>query len=490
MQSVQMTAGELIKTIRRKEISSHELVEIYVDRIKQYDPQIKSYLTLTEDTARKEGLIADENLSGGNEKFLGIPIAVKDNICTEGIRTTCASLMLDDFVPPYDATVIKKIKKAGLPILGKTNLDEFAMGSSTENSGMQITANPWDQSRVPGGSSGGSAAAVVAGLAPWALGTDTGGSIRQPASFCGVVGMKPSYGRVSRYGLVAYASSLDQIGVITRDVKDCALLLDIISGHDSMDSTSLLDEELSCSKDLKPVLTGLKVGMPVEYFQKGLDPTVRTRIEEAALKMQEAGAVVKEVSLPHTEYALASYYIIASAEAGSNLARYDGVRYGYCHSEANIWNMFKKTRQKGFGREVKRRIMLGTYALSAGYYDAYYLKASKVRTLIAQDFTRAFSDCDVLLTPTSPTVAFKIGEKIADPLVMYLSDVYTIPVNLAGLPAVNIPCGFNEEGLPIGLQLIGPYLKERQLLQAALGFEEVIGPLGRKIPELNREPKA
>ncbi|MEE9585158.1 MAG: Asp-tRNA(Asn)/Glu-tRNA(Gln) amidotransferase subunit GatA, partial [Candidatus Brocadiales bacterium] len=417
----------------------------------------------------------DTRVKGGERPGLlaGVPTAVKDNICTRGLRTTCASKILGNFVPPYDAHVTERLKAEGAVIVGKTNLDEFAMGSSTENSGFKPTRNPWDADRSPGGSSGGSAAAVAAGMAYMALGSDTGGSVRQPASFCGVVGMKPTYGRVSRYGLVAFGSSLDQIGPITRDVRDAALLLQVIAGHDERDSTCAKMPVPDYVSTLEDRIDGVRIGVPKEYFAEGLNDEVRQAVEGAIETYKSLGASVVEISLPHTPYAVAVYYIIATAEASSNLARYDGVRYGYRTAASDgIISMYSRSRAEGFGSEVKRRIMLGTYALSSGYYEAYYLKASKVRNLIRQDFLSAFEDVDVILGPTSPTPAFRIGERIENPLEMYLSDVFTIPANLAGIPGISIPCGFTLENLPIGMQLMGRHFDELTLLKVARAFEK------------------
>jgi aspartyl-tRNA(Asn)/glutamyl-tRNA(Gln) amidotransferase subunit A len=402
----------------------------------------------------------------------GIPIAVKDNICTKGIRTTCSSKILSNFIPPYDATVIKKLKEANLIIIGKTNMDEFAMGASTETSYFGPTFNPWNLEMIPGGSSGGSAASVAADETILALGSDTGGSIRQPAALCGVVGMKPTYGAVSRFGLIAFASSLDQIGPITKDVTDCAFLLNLICGFDPYDSTSINYEYPDFTKFLIDDLKGIKVGLPREYFVESIDKEVADSVLNAVKVLEDTGAQIIDVSLPHTEYAVAVYYIIATAEASSNLARYDGVQYGHRSQDfEDLIDMYKKTRHEGFGQEVKRRIMLGTYALSAGYYDAYYLKAQKVRTLIKEDFEKAFKSCDVIVTPTYPSCAFKIGERIDDPLKLYISDILTIPANLAGIPGISIRCGFND-GLPIGLQILGPVLKEERLIRVAYTFEQ------------------
>jgi len=462
----------------RGEITSLELTQAVWDHIVEIDNEIKAYLTLTPEAALErarevDALLAAKRRDGQEPSpLLGVPMAVKDVICTEGIETTCGSKILEGFIPPYSATVVERLTEAGAIILGKTNTDEFAMGSSTENSGFFTTHNPWDTSRVPGGSSGGSAAAVASEEAIFALGTDTGGSVRQPASLCGVVGLKPTYGRVSRYGLIAFASSLDQIGPLTRDVTDCALVLGVIAGHDPRDSTSLDLPIPNYREALRPDIEGLRIGVPEEYFVEGVEPQVAEVVRAAIDLIADLGAEMVEVSLPHTEYALPTYYLIAPAEASANLARYDGVRYGLSCSEANdIWEDYRRTREIGFGPEVKRRIMLGAYALSAGYYDAYYLKAQKVRTLIKEDFDQAFSKCDVLVGPTSPTVAFKIGERVEDPLQMYLSDIFTLSQPLAGIPGISIPCGF-AGGLPVGLQIIGPALGEETVLRVAYAYEQ------------------
>ncbi len=470
--------------LRRGEVSSEELTRHFLNRITELDPKVKAYITITEEEALSQAREADQALKAGEEKpLLGVPLAIKDNICTKGIRTTCASKILENFVPIYDATVIERLRAAGAVILGKTNLDEFAMGSSTENSAFFPTHNPWDLSRVPGGSSGGSAAAVAAGLCAGSLGSDTGGSIRQPASFCGVVGLKPTYGRVSRYGLVAFASSLDQIGPLTRTVADTALLLKVIAGPDPKDSTCAPQEVQDYEKALEQDLKGLKVGVPKEYFGEGLAEEVKEAVEKALEVMKGLGLEVKEVSLPHSPYAIAAYYIIAPAEASSNLARYDGVKYGFRAEGKDLIDMYKKTRSQGFGPEVKRRIMIGTYALSAGYYDAYYKKASQVRTLIAQDFAKAFEQVDFVIGPVAPSPAFKIGERTDDPLKMYLSDIYTISVNLAGIVGLSLPCAFSEEGLPIGLQIMGPHFSEERVLALGHQFEKEVGLTDRH-PEL------
>lgn len=457
-----------------KEITSVELTQDVLSRIDEVEGDVEAYLTVTREEALKQAEAVDKKIAAGEEiSFLeGIPGAIKDNICTKGVKTTCASKILEHFVPPYDATVMTKIKAENPVILGKVNMDEFAMGGSTENSAYHVTHNPWNLDCVPGGSSGGSAAAVAAGTAIWALGSDTGGSIRQPASFCGVVGMKPTYGRVSRYGLVAYASSLDQIGPLTRDVTDCANLFNIIAGHDEMDSTSSAAAVPDYTKSLVEDVKGLKIGLPKEYFVEGMDPEVEQAVRTAIKKYEELGAEVVEISLPHTEYAISTYYLIAPAEAATNLERYDGVSYGERVDGEDLVQMMTNTRDEKFGEEVKRRIMIGNYALSAGYYDAYYLKALKVRTLVQQDYTEAFKKVDVIMAPTAPTPAFKIGEMIADPLQMYLQDVCTVPLNLAGLPGISIPCGKSSKGLPIGLQIIGKPLAEETLIRTAYTYEQ------------------
>ncbi len=478
-----LSLNEQLENLRQGKVSSVELTKALLDYIEKKDPQVKAFLKITREEALSQAQEADKLRQKGEDKpLLGVPIAIKDNICTRGITTTCASKMLENFVPPFDATVITKLKEAGAVILGKTNLDEFAMGSSTENSAFFPTHNPWDLERVPGGSSGGSAAAVAAGFCAAALGSDTGGSIRQPASFCGVVGLKPTYGRVSRYGLVAFASSLDQIGPLTRSVKDAALILQVIAGKDEKDSTSVPEEVPDYLKDLDMDISGATIGLPEEYFSEGLSEEVKTRIEEAVKIFEEMGLKVKKIKLPHTPYAVAAYYIIAPAEASSNLARYDGVKYGLRVEGKDLIDMYKKTRSQGFGPEVKRRIMIGTYALSAGYYDAYYKKASQVRTLIARDFAEAFKEVDFIIGPASPTPAFKIGERVSDPLAMYLSDIYTISVNLAGIVGLTIPCGFTDKGLPVGLQIMGPHFSESKVLALGHKFEEKTG-FTEKYPE-------
>ncbi|MEY3866238.1 MAG: hypothetical protein RLZZ338_129 [Cyanobacteriota bacterium] len=469
---------ELHQQLIKKERTAVEIAQEALDHISQLEPKLKSFLTVTPEKALQQAREVDAKIAQGEEigPLAGIPIAIKDNMCTEGIRTTCGSRILENFIPPYESTVTTKLADAGAVLVGKTNMDEFAMGSSTENSAYQLTRNPWDLERVPGGSSGGSAAAVAAGECVVALGSDTGGSIRQPASFCGVIGLKPTYGLVSRYGLVAYASSLDQIGPFGRSVEDTAILLSAIAGYDPKDSTSLNVPIPDYAKSLKPNLKArgqLRIGVIKETFGEGLDPTVEAAVTTAVELLQELGAEISVVSCPRFRYGLPTYYIIAPSEASANLARYDGVKYGFRSEDAdNLLEMYGKTRAQGFGTEVKRRIMVGTYALSAGYYDAYYLKAQKVRTLIKEDFDRAFAQVDVLVCPTAPTTAFKAGEKTEDPLSMYLGDLMTIPVNLAGLPGMSIPCGYDEKGLPIGLQLIGRVLQESRLLEVAYAYEQ------------------
>jgi aspartyl-tRNA(Asn)/glutamyl-tRNA(Gln) amidotransferase subunit A len=473
---IDRTAAELLALLARGEVTSEALTNQFLQAIRSRDQQVKAFLFVDEVGALAQARAIDANRKRGERlgALAGLPVAVKDVLCAAGQPTTCGSRILQNFKPPYDATVIARLKQADAVILGKTNMDEFAMGSSTENSAYQVTRNPWDLEHVPGGSSGGSAAAVAAGEAPLALGSDTGGSIRQPASFCGVVGLKPTYGRVSRYGLVAYASSLDQVGPLARDVTDTALLLELISGHDPLDSTSVYRDVPAYREALDQPVKPLTIGVAREHFGEGLDPEVEQAVRSALDVYRQLGATVKEVSLPHSRYAIAAYYLVATAEASSNLARYDGVHYGYrAKNYANLIDMYCKTRGKGFGDEVKRRIMLGTYALSAGYKEAYYVKALQVRRLIKDDFDRAFAECDVLMGPTAPTPAFKIGEKTQDPLAMYLSDIYTISCNLAGLPGVSIPCGFTRAGLPVGLQILAPPFDEEKLLRVAQMHERV-----------------
>jgi len=460
----QLTAHELLDLIKSGKASAKESYDDVIARIKAIDPKVKAYV---------HPALQVPDFNGA----MPVPIAIKDNLCTKGEEITCASRILKGFHSPYDASVIERLRKSGGTILGIVNMDEFAFGSSCETSYYGPTYNPWNLECVPGGSSGGSAAAVAADEATWALGSDTGGSIRQPASFCGIVGLKPTYGRVSRYGLIAFASSLDQIGPLTKDVRDCAMLMNIIAGYDNRDSTSVNEPAPDYTKALVNDVRGLKIGIPKEAFVEGLDSQVRQSVEEAINLLKKMGAIIKEVTLPHTPYAVATYYIVATAEASSNLARFDGVRFGLRATPSKVRknalvDMYEETRAKGFGDEAKRRIMLGTYALSSGYYDAYYLRGQKVRTLIKNDLDEVFKDCDVIMTPTSPTVAFKVGEKLSDPLSMYLSDIYTIPANLAGIPAISIPCGFSKSGLPIGFQLMGKAFDEEMLLRVSYTYEQ------------------
>jgi aspartyl-tRNA(Asn)/glutamyl-tRNA(Gln) amidotransferase subunit A len=474
MITTRLTIHEAHGLLKGKKLSSTELTKACLKRIKEVEPRLKALVSVTGELALKQAERADQRIAAGDiNPLTGIPVVLKDVLCTRGVRTTCSSKMLENFVPPYDATVVEKLNNCGAVTLGKANMDEFAMGSSTEHSAFFPTHNPWDLDRVPGGSSGGSAVAVASDEGIFALGSDTGGSIRQPAGFCSVVGLKPTYGRVSRYGLVAFASSLDQIGPLTKDVTDCALVMNAIAGFDDRDSTSVPEPTPDYTKCLTPDLKGLKLGVPREYFVKGMQPEVESAMRAAIKKLEGLGAKVDwNVSLPSTPYALAAYYIIAPSEASANLARYDGVKYGFAYSDADsMWDAMEKTRQFGFGDEVKRRIMLGTYALSAGYYDAYYLKAQKVRTLIRREFDQAFEKYDALVTPTSPTVPFKIGEKTEDPVQMYLSDVCTLPINIAGVPALSIPAGFGN-GLPIGMQLIGKPFGEETILRVAYAYEQ------------------
>ncbi len=475
MELYELTIQQALEAMRRGEVSSVELTQAYLGRIARLDGQVGAFLAVASEHALAEAREADERRQRGEDApLLGVPIALKDIFSTRGIPTTCASRILEGFVPPYDATLVARLRAAGAVMIGKTNMDEFAMGSSTENSAFQPTRNPWDLSRVPGGSSGGSAAAVAAGFAAGAFGTDTGGSIRQPAALCGVVGLKPTYGRVSRFGMIAFASSLDQAGPFARTVADAALLLEAVAGLDPNDSTSLPDPVPAYAAQLERDLRGLRIGVPDEYFAAGLEPGVEQSVRRAIDVLAELGAEVKPVTMPHTEYALSAYYLIAPAEASANLARYDGVKYGLRASDQNMMELYTRTRGQGFGAEVKRRIMLGTYALSAGYYDAYYVKAQKVRTLIKSDFDRAFESFDVLVAPTSPTVAFPLGARTSDPLAMYLSDVCTLPPSLAGLPALSLPCGLSD-GLPVGLQIVGPALGEQTVLQVAAAYEHASG---------------
>ncbi len=469
----ELTIAGLRKLLDDREVKSREVLDAVYKRIDDIEGTVKSYITVTKDAAYRAAEDAEKAIRANKASPLtGIPVAIKDNMCTKGILTTCASKILDNFVPPYESTVTARLGGQKYLLTGKTNMDEFAMGSSTENSGFHTTRNPWNTECVPGGSSGGSAAAVAADECIAALGSDTGGSIRQPASFCGIVGLKPTYGRVSRYGLVAFASSLDQIGPLTKNVTDAAIMLNVIAGHDPLDSTSAPVEAPDFTRALGREIKGLRIGIPREYFVEGMDKDVEEAVHGAIKRLESLGAVPVEVSLPHTGYAVAAYYILATSEASSNLARYDGVKYGFRAAGKDLLEMYMNTRAQGFGAEVKRRIMLGTYALSAGYYDAYYKKAQQVRTLIKQDFDNAFSTVDVLVTPTAPSAAFRIGEKTTDPLQMYLSDIFTISINLAGVPAISIPCGFSKAGLPIGLQLIGKHFDEETVMKTAYAYEQ------------------
>ena len=478
-----MSISRLAPLLARGEVSPVEVTEQLLARIKEQDRKLNAYITVDDAGALSQARAAEARLRRGEAASLtGIPLALKDVLVTQDLRTTCGSRILENFIPPYDAAVVEKLRRAGAVFLGKVNMDEFAMGSSTENSAFGPTHNPWNRDYIPGGSSGGSAAAVAADLCVASLGSDTGGSIRQPASHCGVVGLKPTYGRVSRYGLVAYASSLDQIGPLTKEVRDAAVLLQAIAGYDQRDSTSVPAPVPDYLENLGREIRGLKIGVPREFFGEGLDPEVRAAVEGALKTLASLGAELLEVSLPHTDYAVAVYYVIAVAEASSNLARYDGVKYGFRAEGRNLLEMYAATRTQGFGPEVRRRIMLGTYALSAGYYDAYYQKASQVRTLIQRDFDAAFEQCDLLATPVSPQPAFRLGEVVDDPLTMYLSDIFTISVNLAGLPGISVPCGLSRAGLPMGLQILGPPLGEPQVLQAAYAFEQATEFHRRKPP--------
>ncbi len=482
MQYHELTITDAADKLSDKQISSVELTTALLDRIEQFDETIAAFITVDKEDALTQARHADEQIQKGNTAPLtGVPIALKDLLCTNGIKTSCASQILDNFVPRYDGTVVKKLKENGAVIIGKTNLDEFAMGSSTENSSYKITTNPWNKDYVPGGSSGGSAAAVAAQFCCAALGTDTGGSIRQPASHCGVVGLKPTYGRVSRFGLVSYASSLDQIGPITRTVEDAALLLNIISGNDTKDSTSAKVDVPDFTKAIdmfdKDALKGMTAGIPKEYLSlEGLDPEVQKVFESAKEKLIDLGVTIKEISLPHTDYVVAAYYIIAPCEASSNLARFDGVKYGFRDMDSTeLIDMYKETKSQGFGPEVQRRIIIGTYALSAGYYDAYYGRASQVRTLIMQDFANAFKECDIILSPVAPAPAFKIGENTDDPLAMYLTDIFTLSANMAGVPGISVPAGFSSNGLPIGVQMMAGRFDEMSLIRAGVGLERSCG---------------
>lgn len=465
MELTDLTVHELMEKVKNKEITIEEITKAYAARINEKESDVAAFVSTR----------LDEAIAESKNPEAGIPIGIKDNICTKGIKTTCSSKMLENFVSPYDATVITKIKEKNMPILGKLNMDEFAMGSSTENSAIQITRNPWNLNKVPGGSSGGSAAAVAANLVPWALGSDTGGSIREPASFCGIVGLKPTYGLVSRSGLVAFASSLDQIGPMTKDVEDAALLLNIIAGHDENDSTSVKREKIDYTKNLKNSIQGMKIGVPKEFFGEGINPEVKKSLENSIEEYKKLGAIVEECSLDVSESSLAAYYIIACAEASSNLGRFDGIRYGYRAKDyKDLKELFVKSRTEGFGKEVKRRIILGTYVLSSGYYDAFYKKAQKVRTYVKNKFDECFKKYDVLLTPVAPTTAFDIGSKTNNPLEMYLADICTVSINIASVPAISIPCGVDSNNMPIGMQLIGNRFQEEKILNAAYAIEQQI----------------
>ena len=475
MNITELTVHELQEKLKNKELTITEITKAYADRINEKEKDVQAFVTTLTDEAVKQAEEIQAKVESGeiSGEFAGIPIGIKDNMCTKGVKTTCSSRMLENFIAPYDATVVENLNKENIINLGKLNMDEFAMGGSTEYSYFKKTRNPWNLNKVPGGSSGGSAAAVAANLVPWALGSDTGGSIRQPSSFCGVVGLKPTYGLVSRYGLVAFASSLDQIGPITKDVYDSAMLLNLIAGHDERDTTSSNIEKKDYTKCLKNDVKGLKIGVPKEFFGEGINDEVKKSLETAIEKYKEMGAVVEECSLDIAKYSLATYYIIACAEASSNLGRFDGIRYGYRAKEfKNLRDLYKKSRSEGFGPEVKRRIILGTYVLSSGYYDAYYKKAQQVRTLVMNEFNKAFEKYDVILTPTSPTVAFDIGSKSDNPLEMYLADICTVSVNIAGLPGISVPCGVDSQGMPIGMQLIGNKFQEETILNAAYTYEQ------------------
>ena len=489
MNITELTVHELKEKLEKKELTSYEITKAYIEKIEEKEKDVQAFVTTLEKDALEKAEEIDKKIASGEivEKLAGIPIGIKDNICTKGVKTTCSSKMLENFVAPYDATVMEKINSENIINLGKLNMDEFAMGGSTEHSYFHVTRNPWNLNKVPGGSSGGSAAAVAAGMVPWALGTDTGGSIREPASFCGVVGLKPTYGLVSRYGVVAFASSLDQVGPITKDVTDSAMLLNIITGKDKMDSTSVERPKVDYTKALKNDVKGLKIAVPKELFAEGINEEVKESLEKAIETYKKLGAEISEVSLNIAEYALASYYIIACAEASSNLGRFDGVRYGHRAKEFNnLKELYRNSRTEGFGPEVKRRIILGTYVLSSGYYDAYYKKAQQVRTLVMNKFKSVFDNYDVILTPTSPTVAFDIGSKINDPLAMYLADICTVSVNIADLPGISIPCGVDKQGMPIGMQLIGNRFTEETLLNAAYTFEQKVQFREKYKPEFKK----
>ena len=475
MEITELTVHELQEKLKNKELTINEITKAYINKIHEKEKDVQAFVTTLEDKATEKADEIQEKIDNGEIKgeFAGIPIGIKDNICTKGVKTTCSSKMLENFISPYDATVMEKINQENMINLGKLNMDEFAMGGSTEYSYFKKTRNPWNLNKVPGGSSGGSAAAVASNMVPWALGSDTGGSIREPASFCGVVGLKPTYGLVSRYGLVAFASSLDQIGPITKDVRDAAMLLNIIAGHDKKDTTSVEIDKKDYTKCLTGNIRGIKIGIPKEFYGEGINQSVKETLEKSIEIYKELGAEIEEFSLDIAKYSLASYYIIACAEASSNLGRYDGIRYTYRTKDfKNLKELYKKSRSEGFGPEVKRRIILGTYVLSSGYYDAYYKKAQQVRTLVMKEFEKAFEKYDLILTPTSPTVAFDIGAKSNNPLEMYLSDICTVSVNIAGLPAISIPCGVDNEQMPIGMQLIGNKFEEETILNAAYTFEQ------------------
>lgn len=489
MELYEYTVHELMDKLEKKEITITDITKAYVDRINEKEKDVDAFVTILTDKAIAKSQEVEKKIEEGeiSSKFAGIPIGIKDNMCTKGEKTTCSSKMLENFVAPYDATVIEKLNEEGMVNLGKLNMDEFAMGAATEYSAFKKTKNPWNLNTVPGGSSGGSAAAVAAGLVPWALGSDTGGSIRQPASFCGVVGLKPTYGLVSRYGLVAFASSLDQIGPITKDVRDSAMLLNIIAGHDKRDTTSIERPSIDYTECLKNDVKGLKIGVPKEFFGEGINPEVKEKLQEAIEKYKELGAEIEECSLDIAEYSLAAYYIIGCAEASSNLGRFDGIRYGYrTENFENLKDIYKNSRSEGFGEEVKRRIILGTYVLSSGYYDAYYKKAQQVRTLVKQEFNKMFEKYDVLLTPTSPTVAFEIGTRSNNPLEMYLADICTVSVNVAGLPGISVPCGVDSKGMPIGMQLIGDKFQEETILNAAYTYEQATNFREKYKPEFKK----
>ncbi len=487
MELYELTVHELKDKLAKKEITSKQIVESYSKRMDEKEKDVKAFVTETKENALKMAEEIDAKREKGEDvsEFAGVPIGIKDNICTKGVKTTCSSRMLENFVSPYNATVIEKLDNEGIMSLGKLNMDEFAMGASTEYSYFGASRNPWDLKKTPGGSSGGAAAAVAANFVPWALGSDTGGSIRQPASFCGIVGLKPTYGLVSRYGLVAFASSLDQIGPMTKDVTDCAMLLNIIAGHDRRDTTSENMPKKDYTKSLVKDVKGLKIGLPKEYFGEGINPEVKEAVMAAAKKYEEMGAIVEECSMKATDYALATYYIIACAEASSNLGRFDGIRYGYrTENFNNLKDIYRNSRSEGFGKEVKRRIILGTYVLSSGYYDAYYKKALKVRQVVRNEFSKLFEKYDVLLTPTSPTVAFDIGTRSNNPLEMYLADICTVSINIGGVPAMSIPCGVDKQGMPIGVQLIGKHFDEETLIRSAYTYEQEIKFRENYKPEL------